>query len=73
MIAFVQSRRTVTGNRLRPGAALIVLRRINMALSLLLEQVTLDATFDLPTFLLIQVALSTESSIISIVILGITS
>ncbi|MBC9987789.1 hypothetical protein E4P24_15625 [Haloferax sp. AS1] len=71
--AFVQSWRTVAGNRLRLGAALIVPYGINMAFSLLLGQVMPDATFGSPTFLLTQTALSVESSIISIVVLGITS
>ncbi|WP_148414706.1 hypothetical protein [Haloferax sp. KTX1] len=71
--AFVQSWRTVAGNRLRLGAALIVPYGINMAFSMFLGQVMPDATFSSPTFLLTQVALSVESSIISIVILGITS
>lgn len=44
-----------------------------MAFSMFLGQAMPDATFSLPTFLLTQTALSVESSVVLIVILGITS
>ncbi|WP_251342903.1 hypothetical protein [Haloplanus halophilus] len=71
--AFVRSWRVVAGNRLRLGAAVVVPYGINLGFSLLIGEFVPEATFRSPVALLGQTALALESSVVSILILGITS